>query len=341
MTFTGRLASVQVVDCNFTDGGVEIKADPGFPTQELLFRRSNFSGPIRKTTLNVENVDYVSLDRCEFRNLGIITTTTSVISFVNSTVEATKNSIINTSLPQEGAILAVSHSNITFINLTVANSTGDNMKYGYIQFIIELQDKSRLNMSYCEFLNNNIEEAGILFSEYSEVHVDSTKFFANSASFFISLFHSNGTISNSEFTSNIACSSFEYCVSVNNGNLSVSNTAFRNNGNGGNSRILGCVFGSLQVENVTFSENQGGTLSLSGCSVQVETSVFINNTSTDDSSIIYVQKTNLNMISSNLSYNTPTLHGPKVPCCCRLHTHRCRASRTYPKCVTISSACQS
>ena len=22
------------------------------------------------------------------------------------------------------------------------------------------------------------------------------------------------------------------------------------------------------------------------------------------------------------------LHGPKVPCCCRLHTHRCRASRT-------------
>ena len=35
------------------------------------------------------------------------------------------------------------------------------------------------------------------------------------------------------------------------------------------------------------------------------------------------------------------VHGPKVPCCCRLHTHRCRASRTYPKCVTNSSACQS
>ena len=32
---------------------------------------------------------------------------------------------------------------------------------------------------------------------------------------------------------------------------------------------------------------------------------------------------------------------PKVPCCCRLHTHRCRASRTYPKCVTNSSTCQS
>ena len=25
----------------------------------------------------------------------------------------------------------------------------------------------------------------------------------------------------------------------------------------------------------------------------------------------------------------PQVHGPKVPCCCRLHTHRCRASRTY------------
>ena len=35
------------------------------------------------------------------------------------------------------------------------------------------------------------------------------------------------------------------------------------------------------------------------------------------------------------------LHGPKVLCCCRLHTHWCRASQTYPKCVTNSSTCQS
>ena len=43
----------------------------------------------------------------------------------------------------------------------------------------------------------------------------------------------------------------------------------------------------------------------------------------------------INLFNSNMSnvqLSTPNfngrLHGPKVPCCCRLHTHRYRASRT-------------
>ena len=56
-----------------------------------------------------------------------------------------------------------------------------------------------------------------------------------------------------------------------------------------------------------------------------------------------VPKAPMDFISMDLigEFHPPTVHGPKVPCCCRLHTHRCRASRTYPKCVTNSSTCQS
>ena len=258
---------------------------------------------IRKTTLHVEYVENVSLETCEFKNLEKINTT-SAISFVNSTVHLVNSSIANCSLPEEGAILTVFHSNITFIRLAVVNNTGDNMKDIYKQYIIDIEENSRLYMLHCEFANNDIGKAAILILDSSEMLADSTKFFANYASSFIDLYKSNGVINSTEFTSKIACSSLGDCVSVTNGNLSVLNSVFRENGKGGNSPMLGCSFGSLQLQNVTFSGNNGGVLELLGCVAELETSIFINNTSVDDSSIVSVQKTNLLMTSSVLSNNT-------------------------------------
>ena len=230
--------------------------------------------------------------------------TTSAISFVNSTVHVVNSSIANCSLPEEGAILTVIHSNITFIRLAVVNNTGDNMKDIYKQYIIDIEGNSRLYMLHCEFANNDIGEAAILILDSSEMLADSTKFYANYANLFIDLYKSNGVINSTEVTSNIACSFLGDCVSVTNGNLSVLNSVFQDNGNGGNSLMLRCSFGSLQLKNVTFSGNNGGVLELLGCFAELETSVFINNTSVDDSSIISVQKTNLLMTSSVLSNNT-------------------------------------
>ena len=235
------------------------------------------------------------METCSFKHLQ---DKDRYIIFINSTVRVVNSSVTNSTITKDSAFLVVYRSNINVFNMKVFYNT---VSPG--STIVVLYDNSTLTMSYCEFIHNKMSSASIVCSYSSQVLVDSTILRANHADFLVYGWTSDVVINNSEFISNIGSGSTRGRTYVIFGNLSVQNTKFRNNYSYGSS-VFACYDSTLQVQNVTLSENGEGAFKLENCLAHVDSTSVVNGTSIEDFATFAVRETNLTITSSVISYNT-------------------------------------
>ena len=261
---------------------------------------NNTSGPkatIANATGTVATNGTVYIAKGTYNESGInINTNMTIVG------ESQKNTIINGKQSSNPLFIIQSDVNVTIVNLTLTNSTGNGA----------IISDGNLTVTNSTFAVNSADAGGAIYTNGNLTVVNST-FTDNTATDSGSggAIYNNGgtlTVTNSTFTGNNA----QYGGAIyNDGTLNVTNTTFISN----TAYVGGAIYNDeiLTVTNTTFTNNiasYGGAIYNDG-TLNVTNTTFTNNTATDNGGAIYNDET-LIVTNSSFKNNKAINHGESI-----------------------------
>ena len=263
-------------------------------------------------TLTQSELDEVTTNSTIYLSDGIYNMSDIIITKnITITGQNTNKTIINGA--NKGNSLFSLYGNLTLCNVTVTNYTTTS---------IDIHKHSHLNLNNIVFINHNSTSKGSIYSELSTVYIDNSKFInlTSTSGGAIYLFNSNMTLLNSEFINNSA--RLGGAILTINGTsdqdintetdelaayLVISNTRFINNTAIYDGGAIFDTYSGLTILSSNFTGNKGrrgGAIYSDDLRLEIESSVFINNTAASYGGVIYANQNNIILNSNNFTDNS-------------------------------------
>ena len=317
--------SLQVQNCSFKESVFEIFSKKDSINLPVMFNNCKFYGDVYDSVIQIENAQNVSLLSCSFLELHVAGSTNipkSQDSFVNeqtkclallicseSQIEIQDISFSDISLSySESCLIHLDKCNITFLNITVQNTSVYSTFHGIIML-----EESTLFIDGISFRNNYIEVASVFYTHKSILTIKYGTFDNNTIGYKLVNIASDsfGIIDSSEFLNNIgnsACSENpDYSKSLikvtRDCHLVLQNSYFRK-GIIMSKAVIHCdMNASIAVVNSTFSNNIIASVSFDTCNASVLLSKFVDN-HVFRVDIVKVSRTEFVLMDSILSNNS-------------------------------------